>query len=127
MNFQYGGAKTLKITQCTVARVTAADGGLPVWNVTSTGKLTIVGSDAVGGTVGWLLATGSHTLKSIRASGASQQGVVVLGNGNNVGWNSVNGNGAGIRVEGDSNVLIVIFIAATIVLAKALPWGAHSV
>ena len=61
-NVTLGGAKTLKITQCTSARITAADSSLPVWNITSTGKLTIVGPDSVGGTIGWLVAgNGGHT------------------------------------------------------------------
>jgi parallel beta-helix repeat protein len=104
-NLNLGGSKTLKITQCTVARVTAADPGQPVWNISSTGNLTIVGPDAAGGSVGWRVGTNGHTLKSIRASGASGQGVLIVGNGNSVSWNSVNGNGAGIRVDGSSNVL----------------------
>jgi hypothetical protein len=106
-NVTLGGAKTLKITECTVARLTAKDSGLPVWNITSTGKLTIVGPDSVGGTIGWWLQTPNHTLKSIRANGASQYGVLVGSNGNSVSWNDVSGNGpgAGIRVTGSGNIL----------------------
>jgi hypothetical protein len=88
--------------------VTALINGLPVWNITSTGKLTIVGPDSVGGTIGWRVAgNGGHTLKSIRANGASQYGVLITSNGNSVSWNNVSGNGpgAGIRVEGGSNTL----------------------
>ena len=103
-NLVLGGARTLKITQCTVARVTAADPALPVWNITSSGRLLIVGPDAVGGSVGWRVGTNSHTLKSIRAEG-SGQGVLVVGNLNNVSWNSLNNNSTGMRVEGASNVL----------------------
>ena len=41
----------------TSAKVTAADNTLPVWKITATGKLTIIGPDSVGGTVGWLVET----------------------------------------------------------------------
>src|SRR5262249_14672979 len=99
-----GGSKTLKITQCTVAKVTALDPTQPVWNITSSGKLTIVGPDAAGGSVGWRVAGTGHTLKSIRSSGAGTR-VLIVRDGNNVSWNSLNGNGVGMRVEGSSNVL----------------------
>jgi parallel beta-helix repeat protein len=102
-NITLGGAKTLKITQCTLARVTAANAALPVWNITSTGKLTIVGPDSVGGTVGWRVATSGHTLKSIRATLASQYGVLIVSSSNSVSWNSIENNATGIRVEGGSN------------------------
>ncbi len=75
-NVVLGGSKTLKITQCTVAKVTAADNNLPVWTVSSTGVLTIVGPDAFGGTVGWLITNGPHDIKGVRASGASQFGML---------------------------------------------------
>jgi hypothetical protein len=109
-NVSLGGAKTLKITQCTSAQITAADSTLPVWNITSTGKLTIVGPDSVGGTIGWLLANasgGPHTLKSVRANGASIWGIRINSNGNSVSWNDVSGNGGpgGILVAGNSNSL----------------------
>jgi hypothetical protein len=106
-NVTLGGAKTLKITQCTSARITAANSGLPVWNITSTGKLTIVGPGSVGGTIGWWLQTPTHTLKSVRANGASQYGILIGSNSNSVSWNDVSGNGpgAGIRVTGSSNTL----------------------
>ena len=104
-NLTLGGNKTLKITQCTTARVTAADPSLPVWNVTSTGKLTIVGPDSVGGTVGWRIATNGHDIRGLRASNATTYGVLVLSNQNGVSWNSVTGCPVGIRVEGDSNTL----------------------
>jgi hypothetical protein len=104
-NVTLGDAKTLRITTCKHARVTAVDNSLPVFNITSTGTLTIVSLESVGGTIGWRLATGGHTLKSIRATGASQYGALVLGSGNSVNWNSLNGNGVGLRVEGNSNIL----------------------
>jgi len=103
-NLVLGGSKTLKITQCTVAKVTAASPNAPVWDITSSGKLTIVGPDASGGSVGWLVETNGHTLKSIRAENAGQ-GVLITGSSNNVSWNSINNNGTGMRVEGSSNVL----------------------
>jgi hypothetical protein len=83
-----------------------------VWNITATAKLTIVGPDAVGGTIGWLVAgNGGHTLKSVRANGAKNNGILISSSSNSVGWNDVSGNGnnaatdAGIRVTGASNLL----------------------
>ena len=106
-NVTLGGAKTLKITQCTSAQISAANGALPVWNVTSTGKLTIQGPDSLNGTIGWRVENGPHDLKAVRANNASQYGILVISSGNSVSWNAVAGNGpgAGIRVEGDTNLL----------------------
>lgn len=111
-NLTLDGAKALTITQCTLARVTALNNSLPVWSITSTGKLTIIGPDSVGGSIGWSVGgSGSHNLKSVRANGASLDGILVTSNGNSVSWNDVssNGNGtataAGIRVTGSSNIL----------------------
>jgi hypothetical protein len=104
-NLTLGGAKTLTITQCTVAKVTAQNNSQPVWNITSTGALTIIGPDAVGGTVGWQLATNGHTIKSVRSTGAAQYGILVLGNSNSVSINSVSGSPVGIRITGNANDL----------------------
>lgn len=106
-NLVLNGSKSLTITQCTSARVTGESGvQAPVWDVTSTGKLTIVGPDSVGGTIGWRIAgNGGHTIKSLRASGASQYGVLVLSNSNTVSWNEIKTSPVGLRVEGDSNKL----------------------
>jgi hypothetical protein len=105
-NVTLGGSKSLTITQCTLARITAANNALPVWNVTSSGKLLIVGPDAVGGTVGWQVAGGGgHKLSSVRASGASQYGILVISGKNSVSWNSLNGNAVGLRVTGAGNDL----------------------
>jgi len=111
-NVVLGGAKTLKITQCTLGKITAAADSTPVVDITSTGKLTIVSLDTVGGTIGWRVAgNGGHSLKSVRASLASQYGILVVSNNNGVSWNSLIGNGfgiangAGIRVTGGSNDL----------------------
>jgi len=109
-NVNLGGAKTLKITQCTSAQITALDGSLPVWEVSSTGKLTIVGPDSVGGTIGWLIdnpSGGPHTLKSVRANGASIWGIQINSDSNSVSWNDVSGNGGpgGILVAGSKNIL----------------------
>jgi hypothetical protein len=101
-NVVLGGAKTLTITQCTLAGITAAQSGV-VMDITSTGKLTIIGPDTHGGTIGWRVGGGPHTLKSIRANGASQFGVQVLSSSNIVNWNSLNGNAVGLRVEVGSN------------------------
>ncbi|HSE62660.1 MAG TPA: right-handed parallel beta-helix repeat-containing protein [Thermoanaerobaculia bacterium] len=107
-NVVLGGAKTLEITQCTTAKITAANNALPVWTVSSTGKLTIIGVDSVGGTIGFNITTSNHELKSIRAYGASQYGVLILGNNVSVSLNEVGSdeaskggpNGVGIRVTG---------------------------
>ena len=110
-NLLLDGSKSLTITQCTSARVTGTAAS-PVWNITSTGKLTIIGPDAVGGSVGWSVGgNGGHTLKSIRANGAKTNGVLITTNANSVSWNDVSGNGsgaatdAGIRVTGGTNIL----------------------
>jgi hypothetical protein len=79
-----------------------------VFDITSTGKLTIVSLDSVGGTIGWRVAgNGGHDLKSVRANGASQYGIQINSDSNNVSWNDVSGNGpgAGIQVNGKSNIL----------------------
>jgi len=103
-NIRLNGAKTLKITQCAPARVTAADNKHPVFDITSTGKLTIVSPDSDGGTIGWRVAgNGGHSLKSIRATGANQYGVLVLSSGNGISWNSLSRNAVGMRVEVGSN------------------------
>ena len=73
-------------------------------DITSTGKLTIIGPDTHGGTIGWRVGgNGGHALKSIRADGATQFGVQVLSSSNGIGWNSLNGNAVGLRVETGSN------------------------
>jgi hypothetical protein len=106
-NSPAGQPKTLTITQCTTARISAADSSLPVMDVTSTGKLTIIGPDTHGGTIGWRVAgNGGHSLKSIRADGASQYGVLVLSSNNSsISWNSLNSNAVGLRVESSGNNL----------------------
>jgi hypothetical protein len=102
-NVTIGGAKTLTITQCTVAQITAANNALPVVDITTTGKVLIIGLDTVGGTIGWRIGTNGHELRGVRAEGASQQGILVVGNNNSVSYNSLTDNGVGIRVQGGSN------------------------
>ncbi len=105
-NLVLGGTKSLIITQCDSAKVTAADSNQPVWNITSTGKLTIISPDSYGGTIGWRIQTNYHDIKSIRAYGASQYGVQIIGNSNSVSFNAVSGNKIeGVRIEGDSNTI----------------------
>ena len=109
-NVVLNGAKALTITQCTNARVFALDPALPVWTISSSKPLLIIGPDAVGGKVGWLIKTGGHELKGLRANGSSLYGIQVVGANNKVAWNSVSGNGgaansAGIRVESNGNDL----------------------
>ena len=99
------GDKTLKITQCTSAQFTAKDKNKPVFDITSTGNLTIVSPDSVGGSVGWRVATDGHHLKSIRANDSTGPGVLILGSGNEVSWNAIVENAVGMQVEGDSNDL----------------------
>jgi hypothetical protein len=96
-NVTLGDAKTLKITQCTSARITAQNNALPVWNITSTGKLTIVGPDSRRHD---RLAHRQRFRRSSHAeeraaNGASIRGIRINSNGNNVSWNDVSGNGAG--------------------------------
>ena len=97
--------KTLVITQCTVAKITAADARLPAVRISSPDRVSIVGLDSVGGTVGWLIESDNHDLKSLRAKQASESGIQVKGNGNSVSWNRVDHNGVGITVDGIGNRL----------------------
>jgi len=97
--------KTLKITQCHSAKITAKDNNQPVVKITSTGVLTIIGPDTVGGTIGWDIVSSNNQLKSVRATNASQDGILVEGSNNTISINSVSGNGAGIRVTGNLNTL----------------------
>jgi parallel beta helix pectate lyase-like protein len=103
-NVSLDKGKSLTITQCTSAKVTAADNTLPVWSITG-GPVTIIGPDSVGGTIGWFVGSDGNTLKAVRASNASQFGILVTGNNNTVSVNSVSGSPVGIRVEGDNNTL----------------------
>ncbi len=101
-NVVLNGPKRVTITQCTTAKVTAADNSKPVWDIgLGAGRLLIVGPDSVGGTIGWNVAGNGHELKGLRAEGASQYGIRVLGNNNSVSYNSVDTSPVGIRVEGD--------------------------
>lgn len=102
-NVVLNGSKSLTITQCESAQITAANSALPVWKITSTGKLLIIGPDSVGGTVGWELVTGGHTLKSIRSNGASVAGVRVSSNSNDVSFNNISSSGIGLDILGSSN------------------------
>jgi hypothetical protein len=105
-NCELGGSngdKEVRITQCTRAQATAADGSKPVYDITSTKVLTIVGLDTVGGTVGWKVQSSNHTVSGVRASGASQYGIQIIGNSNVVSFNSVEDNAVGVRIEGDGN------------------------
>ena len=102
-NVVLGGDKTLKITQCTTARITAADNSLPVWTVASTGKLTIIGPDAENGSIGWLVESDGHDIKGVRATGASQVGIEITGDNNSVSFNSVSGSPLGVKIEGTGN------------------------
>jgi hypothetical protein len=109
-NVVLNGAKAVTITQCTNARVFALDPNLPERTISSSTPLLIIGPDAVGGKIGWLINTGGHELKGLRANGASLYGIQVVGASNKVAWNAVSGNGgaansAGIRVESNGNDL----------------------
>jgi hypothetical protein len=104
-NVNLNGAKTLTITQCESAKVIATDNTLPVWWVHSSGKLTIIGPDSQGGTIGWLVTSNGNDLKAIRAYSASSIGVQITGNSNSVSFNEVKGSPTGIQVNGNSNTL----------------------
>lgn len=106
-NVVLGGDKAnIIITQCTVARITAADPSLPVWTISNAQKLRIIGSDAAGGTDGWLITTNGHEVRGVRANGGSGYGIRILGNTNTVSVNAVSGNTlGGILIEGDGNTL----------------------
>jgi hypothetical protein len=97
--------KRLTITQCTVARVTALDVTKPVIDVSSPDPISIIGLDAVGGTVGFKVQTSLHVLKGLRVTGASDVGVLVEGNDNKVAWNRLTQNRVGLRVTGSRNNL----------------------
>lgn len=105
-NVIIGDAKQLIITQCTVAKITAADGNLPVVSITSTQPVLVIGPDTFGGTVGWSVESDGHELRGVRASFANDAGIAVLGDNNKVSWNSIrDGSDVGVLVEGDSNGL----------------------
>ena len=98
-NVVISAAKGLTITQCTGAQLTAATAG-PVVDITSSEPITIIGLDTVGGTIGWRVGTDGHDLKGVRATGASQVGILVVGHDNHVSYNAVRQSAVGIRVEG---------------------------
>ena len=98
------GTTSLTITQCTVAQLTAAS-NRPVVYLTSTGKITIISLDTVGGTIGWRVGTDGHDLKSVLAIGASQFGIFVVGSHNNISHNSVRSTAVGSGIDGDFNDL----------------------
>jgi parallel beta-helix repeat protein len=104
-NVLLDGAKSMTITQCQSAQITAAIKTKPVWDITSTGKLTIVGPDAAGGTIGWLIESGGNDIKSVRSTGGTTYGIKITGSNNSVSFNSVSGSPVGIRVEGNANDL----------------------
>jgi Right handed beta helix region len=103
-NVVISAAKRLTIIQCTVAQLTAAAAG-PVVDLTSSEPITIIGLDTVGGTIGWRVGTDGHDLKGVRATGASQVGILVVGSHNSVSYNAVRSSAVGIRVEGTHNDL----------------------
>ena len=103
-NVVISAAKGLTITQCTVAQLTAVTAG-PVVDITSSELITFIGLDTVGGTIGWRVGTDGHDLKGVRATGASQVGILVVGHDNRVSYNAVRASAVGIRVEGSGNDL----------------------
>ena len=106
-NVVLGGNKTLTITQCTAGRVTALDNTKPVFTISSTGKLIIKSPEAQGGSIGWLITTDGHELKSVRSTDASLAGIkIVVGADNNeVSFNSVSGSQVGVLIEGSFNTV----------------------
>jgi hypothetical protein len=97
--------KRLTITQCTLARITALDGSLPVVSVSTLDPLLVIGLDSLGGSIGWLVQSSGHEFRGLRATGASDACIAIEGNSNRVSWNNVSQCGVGIRVTGDSNDL----------------------
>ena len=59
----------------------------------------------MGGTIGWRVGTDSHELRRVRATGASQVGILVVGNRNSISYNSVRSCAVGIEIDGDFNDL----------------------
>jgi hypothetical protein len=100
-------AKSMTITQCSSAQITAANSGYPAWKLTANKKLLIIGPDSVGGTIGWDLVTGGHELKSIRSNGATVAGLRTESgaNSNNISFNNVASTGIGIDLLSNSNTL----------------------
>jgi hypothetical protein len=96
----------LKITQCTLARITAADSTKPVITVNGNNPVIILGLDTLGGTIGFRITGNGHSLGSIRATSASTHGVALEGNGNSLTINRIENNGgAGVHISGDSNTV----------------------
>jgi hypothetical protein len=83
--------------------VYALDDSKPVWTLSSTGALTVVSPDAVGGSIGWLIQGDDNDVKSVRSAGASQYGIAITGNDNRASFNSVTGSPVGVRIEGAGN------------------------
>jgi parallel beta-helix repeat protein len=104
-NVSIGNDKQLTLTQCTVARIVAADNSQPAVRIFSSKPIIVIGLDTVGGTVGWSIQSNGNDLRGVRASGASVAGIGVFGNNNDVSWNSVRDCAIGVWVEGDSNDL----------------------
>jgi hypothetical protein len=94
-NVIFDEAKSLTITQCTTAQLTAAIAALAVVDIRppSPSKITMISLDTVGGTIGWRVETDS------------QFGTFVVGNRNSVSYNSVRTSAVGIRIDGDFNDL----------------------
>jgi len=97
--------KKLIITQCTLAKITAGDGTKPVVEISSPDQIIVIGLDTLGGTVGWSVKSSGHELRAVRATGASQFGILVGGNSNKITWNNVSQCGVGIKVTGNTNDL----------------------
>jgi hypothetical protein len=98
-------SKALTITQCTLARITAPDFTKPAVDISTPDTIIVIGLDTVGGSTGWLLQTGPHELRGVRAQDATGAGIEIAGNGNRVSWNLVSENGVGIKVSGIGNDL----------------------
>jgi parallel beta-helix repeat protein len=98
-------SKGLTITQCTLAKIIALDPAKPAIDISTPDTVLVIGLDTVGGTAGWLVQTDGHELRGVRAKGATEAGIEIVGSGNRVSWNLVKKNGAGIVVSGSGNNL----------------------
>jgi hypothetical protein len=98
-NLVLDGSKALTITQCTIARVTAAIATLPVWDITSTGKLTIISP-----TRRRVSGSSRRRPRPEEHSGRRRDRCrhPEVSSGNSISWNDADGNGIGVDVRSNN-------------------------